>query len=442
MSSKAQKIKAIVKGPGEKPTFGTNPMDPWSAKANISEDALLNKYLTSRGINPLHVTKDQKVAHSKMGQFIKWKRDRTNNGVAEEVNKKDTVTLDIPLLIRVLELAREDIKTDMDLHRVVEKLINMRNKGMLTMDDYDTIANIKENHIAIAMGKMLDDEGSMVLSQLDQLERAVTMIRSYVDKDYTKQMPAWVQSKITLATDYIDTVGNYLSSKNEEVVHEAKSAAVRFQQALQRAKAQRERSERAGAELLKPKQPQPVQKENVEPIDELKKSTVQSYLDKKKDQTEKNPAEWGSHKQFKDTVNMDKAYDRVNDYKKTKAAYAITSGYRKEEIEESRKLEMSKSARMIKSLYKRKGVVKEELYDHEKEGKSVATPGKKPKLQTTDVKDSYGDNKPKAAAILSGGKTQTGEPRDTIEIDPMMKLRPNQPDPSKGGMKFNNTRND
>ena len=61
-----------------------------------------------------------------------------------EADKKDTVTFDIPLLIRALELAREDIKTDMDLHRVVERLIDIRNKGVLTMDDYNFIAGIKE----------------------------------------------------------------------------------------------------------------------------------------------------------------------------------------------------------------------------------------------------------------------------------------------------------
>jgi hypothetical protein len=76
---------------------------------------------------------------------------------------------------------------------------------------------VQENHIAIAMGKMLDDEGSMVLNQLDDIERCSKMIRNYVGKDYEKQMPAWVQSKVTLAADYINTVGNYLSSKNESV---------------------------------------------------------------------------------------------------------------------------------------------------------------------------------------------------------------------------------
>lgn len=65
----------------------------------------------------------------------------------EEADKKDTVTVDIPLLIRLLELAREDIKSDMDLHRVVERLIDIRNKGILTMDDYNFIAHIKEEFV-------------------------------------------------------------------------------------------------------------------------------------------------------------------------------------------------------------------------------------------------------------------------------------------------------
>ena len=79
---------------------------------------------------------------------------------------------------------------------------------------------LDENHIAIAMGKMLDDEGSMVLNQLDDIERCSKMIRDYVGNDYEKQLPAWVQSKVTLAADYINTVGTYLASKNEDVKEE------------------------------------------------------------------------------------------------------------------------------------------------------------------------------------------------------------------------------
>jgi hypothetical protein len=79
---------------------------------------------------------------------------------------------------------------------------------------------VDENHIDIAMGKMLDDEGSMVMSQLDQIEMAVAKLRNIV-KDSNMQLPAWVQSKITMATDYIDTASDYMSSKNEEFQSES-----------------------------------------------------------------------------------------------------------------------------------------------------------------------------------------------------------------------------
>jgi hypothetical protein len=34
------------------------------------------------------------------------------------------------------------------------------------------------------------------------------------------QIPAWVQSKVTLAADYMETVAGYMSSKNEKVSEE------------------------------------------------------------------------------------------------------------------------------------------------------------------------------------------------------------------------------
>lgn len=52
----------------------------------------------------------------------------------------DTVTLDVPLLTRILELAREDLKSDADLHNVVSKMLELKNKGTLTMSDYDQIS--------------------------------------------------------------------------------------------------------------------------------------------------------------------------------------------------------------------------------------------------------------------------------------------------------------
>jgi len=55
-------------------------------------------------------------------------------------NPSDKVTLDIPLFIRLLEYAREDAKTDMDLHNVAEKAISLSETGKtLTMADYDAL---------------------------------------------------------------------------------------------------------------------------------------------------------------------------------------------------------------------------------------------------------------------------------------------------------------
>jgi hypothetical protein len=49
----------------------------------------------------------------------------------------DNVTMDIPLLIRLFEWAKEEAKTDVDLHIVAERLEQM--SGPLGMKDYAAI---------------------------------------------------------------------------------------------------------------------------------------------------------------------------------------------------------------------------------------------------------------------------------------------------------------
>jgi hypothetical protein len=62
------------------------------------------------------------------------------------MNPKDTITVDVPLFIRLLEYAREDAKTDMDLHDVADNIISLSSTGKtLTMDDYDSIVGSQEN---------------------------------------------------------------------------------------------------------------------------------------------------------------------------------------------------------------------------------------------------------------------------------------------------------
>jgi len=83
----------------------------------------------------------------------------------------------------------------------------------------------------------------------------------------------------------------------------------------------------------------------------------------------------------------------------------------REELDEGKsynKREMSKSARIIKSIYKKKRMIKDELYDWEKDDKG-------------------------ATAVLSGGKTMTGQQRDKVVIDPVIKKpRPGSPNGDSG----------
>ena len=61
------------------------------------------------------------------------------------MNQRDTITLDVPLFIRLLEYAREDAQSDMDLNSVTENAISLALSGKtLTMDDYSSIVGTPE----------------------------------------------------------------------------------------------------------------------------------------------------------------------------------------------------------------------------------------------------------------------------------------------------------
>jgi len=68
-----------------------------------------------------------------------------------------------------------------------------------------------ENHKEVASGKMKDEEGYMANVEFDQIERSINILRGIVKKS-NQQIPAWVQSKITRAADFIDTAADYMQS--------------------------------------------------------------------------------------------------------------------------------------------------------------------------------------------------------------------------------------
>lgn len=81
-------------------------------------------------------------------------------------NPQDIVKLNVPLLIRLLEYAREDAETDMDLHDVAERLIKLSAKGsILNMEDYNSIVIPKKE---TKSKKSEINESKVVLKTMDE----------------------------------------------------------------------------------------------------------------------------------------------------------------------------------------------------------------------------------------------------------------------------------
>lgn len=472
--SKAQTIKSIIKkGSAEKPSFGTNPWDPWSAKANIAEDAALDQYLTSRGINPKHVSKDQKVAHSKMGQFLKWKRDH----MSEAVDRKDTIVFDIPLLIRVLEFAREELKSDVLLHKMVERLISIRGKGTLTMNQYGRI--VKEEVAEEEVEQIIEiTTTGYHKAAIKSRQDAAVKVMSSMGKDKAAKTKLDARNRgLKRLSDRTSAEMKKANSGPQKPV-EHKPSSMSSPQAYY---ASKKPGQYTGDSVEHP--------EDTNVISEISSATLDSYKEKAKKSADdltskgeyrKSTNRWSNvmkatGKQIdKTTANIKKSLNKeetvsevappgfkgtvkaMKKHKDIDNPYALAwsmknKGYKShkktdgtpknenfqdpmaassmpndganspddvEQPKNKKLIQMSKSARIIKNLYKKKGM-KEEIYDHEKEDKSVAPSGKKPKMQ----KISTGLEEPQAAAVLTGGTTMTGEKRDTIEIDPMMKMR-------------------
>ncbi len=86
---------------------------------------------------------------SKYVLYYKNGTNGTTNGEVEDETMNETeetygpaVSFNIPALIRVLELVREDVVSDDILHYLVEKIIEVGVDDVIDMDDYDEIASV------------------------------------------------------------------------------------------------------------------------------------------------------------------------------------------------------------------------------------------------------------------------------------------------------------
>lgn len=91
--------------------------------------------------------------------YLDTARDYVKSEFGESVEgAEDSLTMGIPLFIRMLEFAREEAHTDADLHHVTKKMLDMG--GNVTMDDYEEImssVNSEEYDMGEAAGDKLGD---------------------------------------------------------------------------------------------------------------------------------------------------------------------------------------------------------------------------------------------------------------------------------------------
>ena len=472
-----------------------------------SEEQLLSVYLNSRGINPRFVTKDTKISHAKSTEFAKWKLNHQNDRrfSEEEIKENDTSEKEemVQAQLHFIKYACEEILDYIDKGGKVEEWYQV--KIAKSFSEFESLHSFMEGE-ARRLGLKEESE------QIDEL--APETLASYVLKTTSKDPKRAEPRK--------KAMGKLAKIMAKRSFSEAKTiqgtALDKFRQAAaDRARKhddiEREMKARhaAGKEDMKgsiDRLQAHMNKEETEQIDELKKSTVFSWLKQQPVVPEKKPgmSRKDHNKKIKShSKSWNRALDRLAGYKPTseetenvsevfstgvqghvsqaaldsiknkrnvkvnlgtpsynpkpktlakkpsKKASFISRLLNKEDTYQdsyaatqttgmeivdlptdekyNKRKEMSKSARMIKSLYKKKGM-KEGIdgqsgggimYDKEKTDKLETPYGKKPSMVRADKKLTISDKEPQAAAVLTGGKTLTGQDRDTLEIDPVMR---------------------
>jgi len=73
-------------------------------------------------------------------------RRRSRIANTPDITYDDVITIGVPMFIRLLEFAREDVTEDIALHFIAEKCVDLSKEEIITMDDYaDILEYLDEN---------------------------------------------------------------------------------------------------------------------------------------------------------------------------------------------------------------------------------------------------------------------------------------------------------
>lgn len=411
MSEKFNKVKSILQRSAPPKKFGTDPMEPWSATNQVSEDSIkgqragtLARYLKSRGINPIFVSKNQRIAHTKSDSYRKWMRDHMFEEIIEPKNSSDE------------EMSHANKARKQPAREIKNPIGTMVRKNMesIELDEVltkDTTAGETIHDFVHSNNKMFNGD-----SKAQRIKRA---LGAY----YKKQNESFMHKDKSGLSD--TTLKNYRTKAKEkaktsdpEKAFKLKTMAFRASNILDtRAEKRKGQGVAEGwavdSQIISDaKKPKLSASEKMSDYAVKRHKVYQDVADKQKEHIKK----WNEDHKDEPHLQIPVKEDIYQDGQSaTQTAFDMGNNTD----------DTSQTFNRVKRAMKKKHV-KEDTYDWEKADKSVATPGKKPKMDKSNAKDGEGVAKPKAAAILSGGTTMTGEPRDTIEIDPSMQGRPGQ----------------
>jgi len=381
------KAKDIVKSVAKKTDLtaaktGSDPRDGWSSSGagggiaipeNVTSRRaeLLSKYYKSKGWNVNYIPKNTKVSQSKKGDYEKWKRD---HGIYEdEVNEDLTTKYNGP------HTGAPETRSE------ISKSPTLKRKRQLDQAAAHYAVKPPAGTMKHTMAK---EENLDEVSLGDYKEKAKAQVKEL--KPHTKG-------------EYGDIVKRAVKRREKGLVMAAK-------------------------------------REEVE-VNEVSSELLGRYKEKAKKSADTLTAA-GKHRQAADrhmnvmkatgkqmahTIsNLKKSLKQEDNFGDPKAASEapFDMGNTPNQVAPKK---MSKAASMVKEIYA-KHKLKEDMYDWEKDQKDAKPMGKKPSMQKVDGSNELGDKKPKARMVLKGGTTLTGEKRDTVEIDPMLKNRTAMPD--------------
>lgn len=148
-----------------------------------------------------------------------FKRGKLRRLMFDE-NQPDAVTIDIPLLIRLLEYAREDAQSDVDLHDVTEKLISLGIEGKtLSMDDYESIVGGSEQTEEITESISYDSTINAICSALGSpISEVYSGMEDYARKYFNEDFDPYADP-IKEAKKFKFVVNNYGSRWYQSFYH-------------------------------------------------------------------------------------------------------------------------------------------------------------------------------------------------------------------------------